>query len=166
MNKAKISILRPNSQDNIAAFPADNSRFVDYHGGQGGPPMDDWQQWRNGVDKQFINIDNRLAKVEKGVSDLSKKIDSRFKGFAALVVTLIVAVLGVWYLIDQRQESWIQHIQTNMDGQLDRHIASNNRLLEEMDKRWQAINAEQQKRFEIMLDTLDKRADRIERSLE
>lgn len=71
----------------------------------------------------------------------------------------VVAIVGAMICFAQWQGSWFQDA-------INARQQATEKLNDEMERRWQAINAEQQKRFEIMLDRLDKRTDRIERNME
>lgn len=130
-----------------------------YSGCNGGPPMDCNQRFLavenrlTDVENRLGNVENRLGNVEKEVKSLSNQVDSQYKGFRALVITLIIAVIGVWYLIDQRQESWIQHSHTILQNQIDRNNEANRDLLEQFDRR----NA-------VHFQNLQRQIDRIDQS--
>lgn len=69
----------------------------------------------------------------------------------------VMTTIGVMVCFAQWQGSWFQDA-------INARNEATNKQIEEMDKRWQAINTEQQKRHDEMLKIISGRIDRIEQN--
>lgn len=182
-----MELLKNNNASLFPPRAPQDRQFKNMYDGCGGdPPMDCDQRFTNletrlggletrldkvesrldGVETRLLGVENRLVTVEIGlenvkgeVKQLSHNVHSYLKWLTGLVATLIVAILGVWYLIDQRQESWIQHsasqIQSASQSFLESANAANRALLDQIDAR-----------HNLRHENLQRQIDRIERNLE
>lgn len=140
-----------------------------YHGGKGEPPMDDWQQWRIKVDHRLDRVETGLDNVEKRLDNVEKRLDNveiqlgevrseartHFMWLIGLLITSLLGIIAAMFVIDQRQQGWIQHMQSVSQAQIESNNEANRALLEQLDRR----HVEQGL-------YLQKQVDRLERKLE
>lgn len=124
--------------------------------------MDDWQQWRvkvdsrlDGVETKLNNVEKRLDNVEKQLGEVRSEARTHFMWVVGLLITSLVGVIAAIFVIDQRQQSWIQHMQSVTQTQVESNNEANRALLEQLDRR----HVEQGL-------YLQKQIDRLERKLE
>ncbi len=122
---------------------------------------EDWSDERSRLAKlcfDFIKskeMDYRVASLESRMDLMDKQFDSLISEMKSLRwwflgtgIGAVVAIIAAVVCLAQYQASWFQ-------SSINANQEANRSLLEEMDKRWQAINAEQQKRHEIMLKNIE-----------
>lgn len=110
-------------------------------------------------EQRFSAIEKRLDTLDVTVREVRSEAKSHFRWLAGIILSVIFTLVAILCMIDQRQESWIQHsmsqIHSSTQSQLDRNNAANRDLLEQIDRR----NSEQNINMRRQLD-------RIERQLE
>lgn len=114
------------------------------------------------VENRLDNVENRLGNVEKRLDKVETSLDKlrdTVEGLRWWIVGSLLAGIAIVTAFAAYQATWVQKY-------VDKSEASNTAFIEEMDKRWQAINAEQQKRHDEMLKIISGRVDRLERKQE
>ena len=108
-------------------------------------------------------ISGRLAILEETVKEIKTEVRSNFRWLLGTVISsslvLIASMLSILYVIDQRQESWIQHsinqIHSANQSQIDNNNSANRAFLDQMDRRI----SEQNRALERQLNHIMRRLD-------
>lgn len=101
-------------------------------------------------------MEYRIAQNEARLNLVDKEFSAIMAAIRNLrwwVVGSLLVGIGIVVACAAFQATWFQN-------SLNANNAANSKLLEEMDKRWQVINSEQQKRLEIILDNMNQKIDR------
>lgn len=100
------------------------------------------------------SMDANISEMKVDIRDLRIELKSNFKWTVGILVTSLLAIVGAMFVIDQRQESWIQHsvnqIQSANQAFIESNNAANRALLEQIDKR----HSEQNRILQLQIDQI------------
>lgn len=106
------------------------------------------------------SMEYRIAKSEARLDLIYQQVRDIMTAIVNLrwwIAGSLLVGIGIIVACAAYQATWVQKY-------VDKSEETNKAFLNEMDKRWQAINAEQQKRFEIMMEAQGYRISNLEKA--